>query len=254
MYYVYPDELYHHGIKGQKWGIRRYQNDDGSLTAAGKIRYYDSGEKKSLKTRRLEKRVSKLDNDIHSFDSVRKTGIINSRNGQVLLTKKDVSDSVAALKAQKKKAEAKLKFSQKYDQADKYGKKVLKSEASDKKIMAKRSEYREKWKSRWEKKVASGKMTKIKADQKLSDFDNATKYINAGNKKYNDIIKNYAKNKSLAKMNKDYKKSDTYKKAAKEYFNQKLWDAYYSNSYNPSLMTKKQYSSDMYRADKKKSS
>ena len=31
-------ELYHHGIKGQKWGIRRYQNEDGSYTAAGKER------------------------------------------------------------------------------------------------------------------------------------------------------------------------------------------------------------------------
>lgn len=31
-------ELYHHGIKGQKWGIRRYQNKDGSLTPAGKKR------------------------------------------------------------------------------------------------------------------------------------------------------------------------------------------------------------------------
>lgn len=32
-------ELYHHGIKGMHWGIRRYQNPDGSLTTAGKIRY-----------------------------------------------------------------------------------------------------------------------------------------------------------------------------------------------------------------------
>lgn len=35
----YIDEfLEHHGIKGQKWGIRRYQNLDGSLTAAGRKR------------------------------------------------------------------------------------------------------------------------------------------------------------------------------------------------------------------------
>lgn len=32
--------LMHHGIKGMKWGIRRYQNKDGSLTPAGKMRYY----------------------------------------------------------------------------------------------------------------------------------------------------------------------------------------------------------------------
>ena len=31
-------ELYHHGILGQKWGIRRYQNSDGTLTEAGKRR------------------------------------------------------------------------------------------------------------------------------------------------------------------------------------------------------------------------
>lgn len=33
-------ELYHHGVKGMKWGVRRYQNKDGSLTPKGK-RHYD---------------------------------------------------------------------------------------------------------------------------------------------------------------------------------------------------------------------
>ena len=36
--YYYSSELYHHGILGQKWGIRRFQNSDGTYTEAGKKR------------------------------------------------------------------------------------------------------------------------------------------------------------------------------------------------------------------------
>jgi len=51
------DELVHHGVKGQKWGRRRYQNKDGSLTPEGAKRYgskenfekqYDSNTKAAL--------------------------------------------------------------------------------------------------------------------------------------------------------------------------------------------------------------
>ena len=47
----WTEEVWHYGIKGQKWGIRRFQDEDGTLTSAGKKRYSESGkaEKKADK-------------------------------------------------------------------------------------------------------------------------------------------------------------------------------------------------------------
>lgn len=51
--YTYSNYICHHGIKGQKWGIRRYQNENGGLTSAGKKRY------SSFATQRYERKVQK---------------------------------------------------------------------------------------------------------------------------------------------------------------------------------------------------
>ena len=47
--------LSHHGVKGQKWGVRRYQNYDGTLTAAGRDRNYNRKNMKNADTQNLDK-------------------------------------------------------------------------------------------------------------------------------------------------------------------------------------------------------
>ena len=47
------DELYHHGIKGMRWGVRRYQNYDGSYTKKGLARYNKASERYEASKKRV---------------------------------------------------------------------------------------------------------------------------------------------------------------------------------------------------------
>lgn len=62
-WYIAPSnkDLIHYGVLGMKWGVRRYQNKDGSLTNAGKRKYYKDYVKSKSTSEYIEKTVSKDD-------------------------------------------------------------------------------------------------------------------------------------------------------------------------------------------------
>ena len=71
----WENSLCHHGIKGQKWGIRRYQNPDGTLTEAGKA-HYRSREGWNEATDELSKAYYKFTNGKQWFSNEQREAML----------------------------------------------------------------------------------------------------------------------------------------------------------------------------------
>ena len=86
------NELHHYGIRGMRWGVRRFQNSDGTLTAAGKKRY-----NKELESYRADKK--KLAEETRKFERVKKN---KEKVEKLLADKQALIDQKRKLKAEKK--------------------------------------------------------------------------------------------------------------------------------------------------------
>ena len=105
-------ELLHWGIKGMKWGVRRYQNKDGTLTPAGKKRYNAEmerlkNEEKILKNKEATRaKLAKLETKRKEIDERKKA--LNGDSGKKTVTKKAGDESEPKSKSVKDMSDEEL--------------------------------------------------------------------------------------------------------------------------------------------------
>lgn len=114
-------ELQHYGVKGMKWGVRRYQNEDGSLTAEGKLRLAKSIQDAGWRNNWDERK--RLYDDVYSDLSTNYKGRMKKHIANIRAKKKimddigEYSDSDAMKKDSETAYQRTLAWYKKHDKA-----------------------------------------------------------------------------------------------------------------------------------------
>lgn len=160
--FISESELYHHGIKGMKWGVRRYQNPDGSLTNAGKKKYRST----SINAALAKRSNDKVDKGFKNWDENAK-----KRDNAIELGKK-ATVAKRAYENDPKNKEAKAA----YKQASKEYKKALSDNTTYRKGVVRQEVGRD---------AARKYLSDAKKVQKQLTADPSNKALQ---KKYNDLM------------------------------------------------------------------
>ena len=114
-----PNELYHNGIKGQRWGFRRFQNEDGSLTPEGRLRYHIGEEKRKAKLQiAKDKSLYKIQRNKNRLNKrLNKTSKVNPDEVKTKGVNKKTSDmSDEELRKRVERLRLELEYNQKVSQ------------------------------------------------------------------------------------------------------------------------------------------
>lgn len=248
--------LAHHGILGMKWGKKNgppyplgASDHSASEKSAGWRKSLDGRKRHSVSVeasaRRALAKVYGVNANFYS-KSNKSLSSINKSLMNKQLKKAEEAQAASDENAYRKKAN---NLNKKID------KKLEKSQKADSKILEKREKYVSKKLDKFDKKIEKTKngtkAAELKSKKKEfeKDFREGTKYIEAGQKRYNDIIKKYNNVKLEALADETYKKNQEYKDAVKKYSKQKLNDMFNSGGSNA---TKLFYAVDSAKESKKK--